>query len=162
MILSIYFTLAPIHTLLSLFAALKCSQVMLTIFLVNRVPIFHIQSALGPSTKSSLDFIETRLGYSPDASRPQTPFTKYDWEGNPPWPTPAYVVATPDEYEKSTDAAQKECFVVGMWPPREVVRLKEAVAREHGLQSVWTHAAGNAEGRMAFFQNWATITTVES
>ena len=114
-----------------------------------------MQGSLRSTASDALYFIETSLGYSPDPSRPQKPYTKYDWERNPPSPPPAYVIATPDEYEKSTDARQKENFVVGMWPPREVIRLKEELAKEHGLQSVWTHATGKAKGRMAFYQNWA-------
>lgn len=86
-----------------------------------------------------------------------------DWEQDPPPPPPAYIVATQDEYEKSSDAEHTQKWHLPTGPATEVVRLKEAVAKENSLRSEWAligiapHVEeGLPEGSLAFSQPWAT------
>lgn len=97
-----------------------------------------------------------------DPHGPQEPYSIFDWEHNPPPPPPACVVASPEEYEKSSEAAVTQNFVLDAGAPTEVVRLKEDVARENNLQSEWTVISvglqseeGDPEGSLRFSQPWA-------
>lgn len=123
-------------------------------YLPPSVPIFHASKTLG-----NHDIIDY-LSYPYDPSAPQTLEFGWDWERNRLPPPPVYVVATPDEYELSTNRLDtQELLIQGVI---EMVRLKEAVAREHGLQVEWTSvstARGVADGypkrTLEFTQWWA-------
>ena len=91
------------------------------------------------------------------------PYHTFNWEHDPPAPPPAYIVATPDEYEISSEAEHTQHWSVNTGAPTEVVRLKESVARENNLRSEWALVElaplgeeGFPEGNLVFSQPWAT------
>ncbi|KAL9073107.1 MAG: hypothetical protein Q9161_003161 [Pseudevernia consocians] len=100
--------------------------------------------------------------YDPVTSQTEPPIAIYDWTTNPPPPPlPIHVVASPEEFETSTSPQDTERFVIPPdGHPREVVRLKEGVAREVGLRSEWAvggsvaREEGVAEGSLVFEQGW--------
>lgn len=129
----------------------------LTNLLPSRAPNFQVNDSIG-----NTDIFDA-LRYPYDPHGPQVPYSVFDWEHDPPLPPPAYIVATPDEYEKSGEPedTQKIHMPAGA-SPAEVVRLKEDVARVNKLQSEWTVAAtkprseeGYPKGSLLFSQKWA-------
>jgi len=97
--------------------------------------------------------------YDPQAW--QEPGFCYDWDNNLPQPEPIQVVAAPDEYERSTSPQDLSRFVIPPnGHPEEVVRLKESVALQVGLQSDWAVASETPqgeetpEGSLMFSQPW--------
>ena len=125
------------------------------------VPLFQVNDAIG--NMCIFDILESRPGpYDPQGLGLPGPYYNFDWEHDPPAPPPAYIVATPDEYEKSSEAEHTQNWILPTGAPTEVVRLKESVARESRLRSEW--AVGTAplggegfpEGSLAFGQPWAS------
>ncbi len=97
--------------------------------------------------------------YDPQAW--QEPITIYDWDHNPPQPEPIQVVAAPDEYEKSTGLQDVSRFTIPPnGHPEEVVRLKDSLALQLGLQSDWAVASEPPQGEetpkgsLMFSQPW--------
>lgn len=112
------------------------------------------------ANQSIFDVLDSIYPFDPHG--PQEPYSVCDWEHDPPPPPPAYVVATPDEYEISSAAEHTRNFSLNGGAPKEVVRLKEAVARENNLRSEWTFMGmapgseeGFPEGSLEFSQPWA-------
>lgn len=124
------------------------------------VPLFQVNDAI--FNMRIFDILDSRPPpYDPHGLR--EPYQTFDWEHNPPAPLPAYIVATPDEYEKSSEAEHLQHWSLPTGAPTEVVRLKESVARESNLRSEWTLTEiaplgeeEYPEGSLAFSQPWAT------
>ena len=106
-------------------------------FHLPSVPLYFISTLEGETDI----FDRLPLPYDPHASASQTPSSIYDWQHNPPVPPPIRVVASPEEYESSSAPEDVQNFVIPPdGHPKEVVRLKEEVARAVGLKSGWAVA----------------------
>lgn len=127
--------------------------------LQSSVPLFQVNNAI--FNMNIFDILESLPGPYDPHGMPE-PYYDFDWEHDPPAPPPAYIVATPDEYEKSNEAEHTQNFHVPTGAPIEVVRLKESVARKSKLRSEWAVGMaplgeeGFAEGSLEFSQPWAT------
>lgn len=124
------------------------------------VPLFQVNDAI--YNMRIFDIIDSRPHPYDPHGLPE-PYSTFDWEHDPPAPPPAYIVATPDEYEKSSEAEHTQTWLVPTGRPTEVVRLKESVARESKLRSEWALVGiaplgeeGFPEGSLEFSQPWAT------
>ncbi|KAH7390284.1 hypothetical protein BKA64DRAFT_757450 [Cadophora sp. MPI-SDFR-AT-0126] len=95
----------------------------------------------------------TTFPYDPRA--PQTPYTVATTYELPSFIPPAYIVAGPDEFEEGPGSN------LDVSPPQDrVFRLKESIARQHGLKNNWAIGwASNpdmaeVQGSMCFAQNY--------
>ncbi|KAL6721395.1 hypothetical protein ACLMJK_000498 [Lecanora helva] len=119
------------------------------------VPNFYNNHSIG-----TIDILsQLPSPYDPKSFQEAVPV--FDWDHNPPKPPPAYLVAEPDDYEKSNDPQHLQKFIMpDGHPPNEIVRLKDSVAQKAGLISSWTANATPVRdsqvknGNLAFSQDW--------